>query len=243
MRNIYLFLALFVPALNAGAQQFGKELYKPIAGAKGVTLVLQAPNPIDISSKTPPKGIIYLRYMLTDNISLRGSIGYKKDKFKYEGVIWGGSTREKFVGDTAGATISLGIQKSFGYNAKLDPYLGVEFLYGLGRAQYNDAYYVEDPSKTGDPGAKQGDVVKIVTGKDTPINKYGVMPVMGFNYFMVENFAIGGELGWGIVRTTFGHLTEKIVTPSATTNTSTQDKSSHMVTGTGIIRLTVSAFF
>jgi hypothetical protein len=243
MKQIFLSLGLFLLVLNVAAQKFGKELYKPISGAKGVTIMLQAPNPININSAHGPRGLVFFRYMLTDNISLRGSVGYKRDKFRYEGIVFGGSAREKFAGDTTGASISLGIQKSFGYNAKLDPYIGVEFLYGIARAKYNDAYYVEDPSLTGDPNAKKGDIVKIVTGKDTPINKFGVMPVAGFNYYMVENFAIGGELGWGIVRTNFGHLTEKIVTPSGTTNTSTQDKSSDTVTGTGIMRLTVSAFF
>ncbi|HXA02921.1 MAG TPA: hypothetical protein VNW99_13080, partial [Cytophagaceae bacterium] len=173
MKETFLSFVLFLLVLNAAAQKFGKELYKPISGAKGVTIMLQAPNPININSAHGPKGLVYFRYMLTDNISLRGSIGYKKDKFKYEGVIWGGGTREKFVGDTTGATISLGIQKSFGYNAKLDPYLGIELLYGLGRAKYNDAYYVEDPTMAGDPNAQKGDIIKIVTGKDTPINKFG----------------------------------------------------------------------
>jgi hypothetical protein len=243
MKEMFLLLLLFLPALNGAAQKFGKELYKPISGAKGVTIMLQAPNPIMINNLNLPKGVVYLRYMLTDNISLRGSISYKKDKFHYQGVIWGGSTRENFVGDTTGATISLGIQKSFGYNAKLDPYVGIEFLYGIARAKYNDAYYVEDPSKSSDPNAQQGDIVKIVTGKDTPINKFGAMPVAGFNYYMVENFAVGGELGWGVIRTNAGHLTEHIVTPSGVTNTSTQDKSARTITGTGLIRLTVSAFF
>jgi hypothetical protein len=239
MKRILLTLTFFVLVLNAIAQKLGKELYKPISGAKGVTIMLQAPNPISINSVHPPKGLVYFKYMLTDNISLRGSLGYKKDKFKYEGVSSGG-IREKFVGDTTGASISLGIQKSFGYNAKLDPYLGIEFMYGIGRAKYNDAYHVEDPTIA---GGSKGDVVRIVTGKDTPINKFGLMPVMGFNSYMVENFAIGAEMGWGIVRTNFGHLTEHIVTPSGVTDTSTKDKSSDTATGTGIIRLTISAFF
>ncbi|MFL5730226.1 MAG: hypothetical protein ACJ75J_12140 [Cytophagaceae bacterium] len=243
MKRLFLALPLWLLVLNAAAQKFGKELYKPIAGAKGVTIVLQSPNPIAFAGiNQHPRGIAFFRYYITDNISLRGSLGYKKNKFKYEGVIWGGATREKFVGDTTGISISLGIQKSFGYNAKLDPYLGLEFLYGTGRAKYNDAYYVENADMTDDPYDNNGDYMKII-GHDTPINRYGVMPVAGFNYFMVENFAIGGELGWGIMRTTFGHLTEHIVTPSATTSTSTQDKSSNVATGLGQIRLTVSAFF
>jgi hypothetical protein len=243
MKRIFLALPLLLLALSVTAQKFGKELYKPISGAKGITIALQSPNPIAFSgANNKPRGVAYFRYYLSDNISLRASVGYKKDKFRYEGVIWGGSMREKFVGDTTGLTITLGIQKSFGYNAKLDPYLGVELIYGIGRAKYNDSYYVEDASKTDDPYDNNGDYLKVI-GHDTPINKYGIMPLAGFNYFMVENFAIGGELGWGITHTTFGHLTEHIVTPQGAQDTSTQDKSSNTVTGTGLMRITVSAFF
>jgi hypothetical protein len=229
MKRIFLALPLLLLVLSATAQQFGKELYKPISGAKGITIALQSPNPISFSGANKPKAMAYFRYYLSDNISLRGSIGYKKDKFKYEGVH--GTVKEVFVGDTTGLTITLGMQKSFGYNAKLDPYLGFELIYGIGRAKYNDSYYDSN-----------GDFRKVI-GHDTPINKYGLMPLAGFNYFMVENFAIGGELGWGIVHTTFGHLTESITTQDGTTDTSTQDKSSNTVTGTGLIRITVSAFF
>jgi hypothetical protein len=228
---------------SAKAQKYGKDLYKPIAGAKGITIAFQTPNPITLNGPDKLRALMFLRYMLTDQWSLRGGISYKRNRFKYEGVLYDGATREKFAGDTTATEIRLGIQRSFGYNAKLDPYVGVELLLGMGRSKYKDQYYAEDASKTPDPNDTNGQLYLSIIGKNTPINKYGIMPFAGFNYFIVENFAAGAELGWAFNRINYGHLKETTTDLYSTTDTSTQDKSSNTVTGQGVFRITVSAFF
>jgi hypothetical protein len=237
---ISIFMLLFY--FSAEAQKYGKELYKPIAGAKGITIAFQAPNPITLSGPDKLKALVFLRYMITDQWSLRVGASYKRNRFKYQGLLYDGGTIEKFAGDTTGFEFRLGIQRSFGYNAKLDPYMGVELLLGIGRSKYRDVYTVQDASLTPDPNDSNGDFQKII-GKNTPINKYGIMPFAGFNYFIVENFAIGGELGWGIVRINYGHLKETISDQTGSVDTSTRDKSSNTITGNGVFRVNVSAFF
>jgi hypothetical protein len=230
-------------ALSAQGQKYGKDLYKPVSGAKGITIAFQTPNPITLNGPDKLRALLFLRYMLTDQWSLRGGFSYKRNRFKYEGVLWDGATREKFAGDTTATEIRLGIQKSFGYHAKLDPYVGVELLFGMGRSKYKDEYYAEDASKTPDPNDKDGDLYLSIKGKNTPVNKYGIMPFAGFNYFIVENFAVGSELGWAFNRLNYGHLKESTVSLYDTVDSSTQDKSSNTITGQGVFRITVSAFF
>ncbi len=244
-----LFCLLFVVTLfynfSHAQAKFGKELsLKPFAGAKGIIFDIQSPNPIDFSQTKPKAGLMF-RYLITDQISLRVGVSYWRQKQTFSGPVFGGGTQENFVGDTTLIKTNIGIQKSFGYHEKLEPYVAADLLFSFGQAVYHDHYTVTNASSTGNPGSQNGDYTYI-DGKDTPIKNIGIMGIAGVNYYLAENFAIGGEIGWSVYKQFWGHLTEtntqKSGNQTTVTNTSTTDKTTFTVTGQGIIRLTITAF-
>jgi|GEM_PF-4652954 len=243
--SIVVVITLFHAFLNAQSK-FGKDLsLKPFAGAKGLVFRIESPNPIDFHATKPKAGLMF-RYLITDKWSLRVGASYWRQKQTYTGLVFGGGTRENFVGDTTYIKTNIGIQKSFGYHEKLEPYVAADLLFTFGQATYKDHYTVVDASTTGNPSAQNGDYIYI-DGKDTPIKQFGIMGLAGVNYYLAENFAIGGEIGWSVVKAFWGHLTETDTQSSAgqvtVTNNSTTDKSTFTYTGQGIIRLNISAFF
>ena len=237
---------LLLHSLLNAQTRFGKDLsLKPFAGAKGLVFKIESPNPIDFSVTKPKAGLMF-RYLITDKWSLRVGASYWRQRQTYTGLVFGGGTQENFVGDTTLIKTNIGIQKSFGYHEKLEPYVAADLLFSFGQATYKDHYTVVNASTTGNPTSQNGDYTYI-DGKDTPIKQFGVMGLAGVNYYLAENFAIGGEIGWSVVKAFWGHLSETQTQSSAgqvtVTNTSTHDKTTYTYTGQGIIRITVSTFF
>src|SRR5947207_12786039 len=99
MKKTILLLLFFMVVFFASAQRYGKDIYKPMGGAKGFSIALESPNPMNWEF-TKPRALIILKYMLQDNIGLRLGASYYYYQFKYKGDVIPDAYYETFKGDT-----------------------------------------------------------------------------------------------------------------------------------------------
>lgn len=144
------------------------------------------------------------RYFATDNIAIRLSLGFSSSKttnnfYEFEADNTGGSGT--YVSRMGTTTIGIGGEYHFKGTEKLSPYAGLDINFGMGKAttegdQSNGAAWVAPDYSEKSEQKTAG---------------FGVGLIAGTDYYFVENFYLGVELGLG-----FNSYTAKEGTASVT---------------------------
>lgn len=144
------------------------------------------------------------RYFATDNIAIRLSLGFSSSKttnnfYEFEVDNTGGSG--SYVTKMGTTTIGIGGEYHFKGTEKLSPYAGLDINFGMGAArtegdQSNGATWVAPDYSEKSEQKTAG---------------FGVGLIAGTDYYFVENFYLGVELGLG-----FNSYTMKEGTASVT---------------------------
>ncbi|RZL44014.1 MAG: hypothetical protein EOP00_21775, partial [Pedobacter sp.] len=93
-------------------------------------------------------------------------------------------------------SIALGIQKSLGIRPRLEPYVGVDLIGGFGSSKSSTRTEIINENKTGETD-KNGDFNETINTNSTPFN-FGLAPLFGVNYYILDGIAIGAEFSYGI---------------------------------------------
>ncbi|MFN3405582.1 MAG: hypothetical protein ACK40G_15900 [Cytophagaceae bacterium] len=220
MKKLLLAASLLVSSVLTS---YAQDPEKPTAGKKTFTFGIQGINTFNLTGASVAGGTLLFRYYLSDNLALRVGANYAR-------------TANTSIDETASPTITTqktrtsdfflvpGAQVSLGDNQRVEPYIGADLLFGLGRSRTETI--VEGPGAT-ETITKQG-----------PQTHIGLIPAVGFNWWVVQGLAIGAEFNWG-PRWTF--VGEGSTTSGGNTTTSkTKSRSSNFTThGGGLITVTV----
>src|SRR5436190_6684524 len=130
MKKLLFAVALVVTTFTAALAQ------KPVAGTKGFTFGLTGLSSLGVTG-TNQTGLntLLFRYYVADGLAARVGLGYSKigTKTETDNTKTLGTKTESKSTSGGNFAITLGAQKSFGENEKLEPYLGADILIGLGK--------------------------------------------------------------------------------------------------------------
>jgi uncharacterized membrane protein (DUF441 family) len=218
--------------------------FKPEEGNYGITFGINGLQTVTLEPLS--SGTVGFRYVMANNLWARVNLNVTSLNTKLENTQGGYLTNNKTSGTNF--ALSVGAQKNFEGTDRLNPYFGIDLSIGnSGGGKTVNRTEVVNADSTLMPGDANGDFTEITT-KNPKGMAIGLTPVVGFQYFFAQNFAVGAEFGWGFFMNSTKGGETTIETKSGsntTTNTSTNNsKSSSSGFGTsGSGRITVSVFF
>jgi hypothetical protein len=215
--------------------------YKPEEGTYGITFGITGLNTINLEPLA--SGTVGFRYAMANNIWARVNLNLTSTSTKFVNTQNGIETTNKTSG--MNYALSIGAQKNFEGTDRLNPYFGVDLSIGnSGGGKTVNRSEVMNADSTFNPSDKNGDYYQTTT-KNSKGMSIGLTPVVGFQYFFAQNFAVGGEFGWGFYTgSTKGGETTTEGTGITTTTTKNESKSSAGGLGTsGSGKITVTVFF
>lgn len=239
MKKTLLTLAL----LTLGASTLFAQ-YKPEEGTYGITFGITGLQTVNLEPLS--SGTVGFRYVMANNLWARVNLNVTSLATKSENTTGGILTTNKTNG--MNYALSIGAQKNFEGTDRLNPYFGIDLSIGnSGGGKTVNRSEVVNADSTQTPGDANGDFYQTTT-KNSKGMSIGLTPVVGFQYFFAQNFAVGGEFGWGFFMNSVkgGETTVESKVGSNTTNTTTTNntKSSSSGLGTsGSGRITVTVFF
>lgn len=192
-------------ALTLGISGAFAQTMKPIAGEMGISAGLSSgiTGPVSGVGHT---GTLAFKYIVKEDMVAR--VGVNFGKLPGNGTfvsdtshLWiGGNGISQSTVKRSGLmwALSLGVQKSMNGTDKLDPYFGADIFFGGIAGQKNDS--TTDFLKSG-LTRSGGDYDKFVKSGMHTIS-YGIVGVIGFNYFFADHLAVGAEFGYGFESST-----------------------------------------
>lgn len=227
------------------------ESLKPVQGDLGVTLGINGLGTTNFNFNVGHTGTLLFRYYLSDDWALRAQLSITSSSTSQSytdsvGPYGNGSYSNS--NKYGGFNVGLGIQHSFQATKRLDPYLGVEVFIGSNTTTTDSDGFVSgkiDNTFTG-AGTQAGEsFTHMVTPGST--FTFGAGLVFGFNYFITNHIAVGGEFyaGFSINSIGDGTITNTVTDAGVTTTTTTAIHGSSNTTfspnGSG--QITFSYFF
>jgi hypothetical protein len=194
MKKIFFFLALTLPVL-AIAQ-------RPVQGMQSFTFGLSGLSNLGVNSGASRTGTILYRKYTTDSAAFRFSafLSVAANRVSLDNEATG--TRAITQSNSASVNIAPGYQKSLGGSGRVEPYYGIDVLVGytftnsiIQRTEIINA------DTTFDTEDETGDFEETETAFGTPF-RFGIMPLIGVNYYLLDNIAIGAEFSYGLIVTT-----------------------------------------
>ncbi len=215
--------------------------YKPEEGNYGITFGITGLQTVNLQPLS--SGTVGFRYALANNLWARINLNLTSGSTNSENTQGGILTSTKTNG--MNYSLSIGAQKNFTGTDRLNPYFGIDLSIGnSGGGKIVNRSEVVNADSTFDANDKNGDFMQ-TTVKNSKGMSIGLTPVVGFQYFFAQNFAVGGEFGWGFFRSSSkGGETTVEGTGITTTTTKNDSKSSSGGLGTsGSGTITVTVFF
>lgn len=239
MKKVLLFAACIAIASVASAQ-------KPASGDMGVTFGVTGINIITVNTTPSNTGSLVFKYLIADDMSARIGLNLGTSKESTESTTTGVKTTHEE--DLTSWGLNLGVSKHFEGTDRLDPYFGADIIFTRGGGgTITDRTETVAEAESPDGTDVNGDYDQTVTelGASTT---FGLIPHVGFNYFIAEKLALGAEFGWGFARTataegktTTSHSNGGTVTTDPEVNTGTSKTSGFGTAGSGSV--TMSFFF
>lgn len=197
---------------------------KPGKGLYGVGFRLNAFNTTAITAWNPTSFINGAeglgRYYITDKIVARIGLGINNTSIKNDtsltekGLFGGGdpafankitktTTKGAYSQTSTAFLLNPAIEYHFGGTDKLDPYVGAQISFGTRGATTTNSS--KDISSVLDENNLNLGSSKVVTKVVAPGGSmFGFAPIIGFNYFFADKFAIGAEYQIGFTNTKTG---------------------------------------
>ncbi len=215
---VFTFVAVSI--LTFGQQ----DTLKPHAKNVGVTFNLTGLiNNISLGSLTDKNNnnAILGRYYIKDDLALRTGFGIYSINNKWStsdsigtALVTMDSVQKRFD-----FTLTLGIEKHLGKTRRLDPYVGADFVVGaIGKTKIN----VDEKTSDNTGTATRQHIIQQDGGA-----VFGLSGIVGVNYFISRNFAIGAEyqIGYQVQRFGGDYSETTVNTPISGQSTSTFTKS------------------
>jgi hypothetical protein len=180
--------AIFAVITNSNAQ------YRPVKGAKSFTVGVNGLDFLGFNANVSRTGAVLFRKYIADNKAIRASANLTTN---FNDMRLDDTTNGMTQFNTSSSyffTIAGGLQKSLGDRARLEPYIGMDAAIGYSRNSTTQRSEVMNPDKTFQNDMK-GDFVETKTKNLSPFN-FGLTPVIGFNYYIADGLALGGEFGY-----------------------------------------------
>ena len=227
MKKIFALLAFALLASGAYAQ-------KPVAGDKGITFGFNGLSNLGVTT-TAPTGTLLFRYYMKDNMAARIALNFGNSNLSTEMTDDSGTVTTTSSKSNSWS-IAVGGQMSMGSIDKLEPYIGADILVGSGKTGATE-------NKT---LMTNGDFTEMKVEPGSTFS-WGIIPCMGFNYFISDHFALGAEFGWGIGASNTGEgvstTTVKFGSTTVITTTKTPSSKGMTIGGNASGLITISAFF
>lgn len=171
------------------------------------------------------------RYFVQNNIAGRVTVGVSNTKQTdnfYELPDFSGETGE-FITKSNNWTVSIGGEYHFEGTEKLSPYAGLDIIFGGGKetTEATNATASED-----DGGVYTPDFSATT---ERPRSVFGVNLVAGMDYYFVENFYLGLEVGFGFSQTTVKEGTFESTVGGTTTSGSLNSENKNTTLGNNVI--------
>lgn len=168
------------------------------------------------------------RYFVNENIAVRLSLGFSSSKTTenfYETEIDNSGNSGTYVTRMGTTTVGIGAEYHFAGTEKLSPYAGLDINFGMGK------YTTEGDQTDGNTWM----ATDYSEASEQKTAGFGVGIIAGTDYYFVENFYLGVELGLGFNSYTFkeGSASTTVggVTVEATGNEAKQSGFSNNVMG------------
>jgi hypothetical protein len=193
MKKVFL-LALLLPVF-AFAQ-------RPVQGMQSFTFGLSGLANLGVNSGASRTGTILYRKYATDSAAYRFSafLSVSANRVSLDNEATG--IRAITQSNSTSVNIAPGYQKSLGGSGRLEPYWGGDLLIGY---TFSNAMIRRDEiinaDTTFDTGDETGDFTETETRLGTPF-RFGILPLIGANYYILDNVAIGAEFSYGLILTT-----------------------------------------
>lgn len=194
MKKILSFIAIALPTL-AFAQ-------RPVQGMQSFTFGISGLQNIGVSTGASRTGTLLYRKYATDSAAYRFSafLSVSANRVALENQATG--IRAITQSNSSSINIAPGYQKSLGGSGRLEPYWGVDLLLGYTFSNsITQRTEVIDADTTFATGDENGDFEETETQFGTPF-RVGAMPLIGANYYVLDNIAIGAEFSYGVIITT-----------------------------------------
>jgi hypothetical protein len=250
MKKIILVLMFGCLATSVFAQDDNASI-KPVSGDLGVTLGINGLATTGFNFNVGHTGTLLFRYYLSDAWALRAqlSITSSSSSQSYtDSVGPDGNGSYSNSNKYGGFNVGVGIQHSFAATKRLDPYLGVEVFLG------------SNTSTTDSDGFVSGKIDNTFTGAGTQVGTssthmvtpgstftFGAGLVFGFNYFITNHIAVGGEFYAGFAINSIGDGTVTNTSSNAagttTVTSTTHGYSNTTFSPNGSGQITFSYFF
>ncbi len=162
---------------------------------------------------------VFARYVKSDALTLRFGLGFSGGSSKTLVTDSVGAALQNFDSTNSqfNGSILFGIEKHFETNNRLDPYIGAEVLLGrIGNTKIRSKLSLEDT--TG--------IFRSQTDEDYLGGiQFGIGGLVGFNYFVAKQFAIGAEYSLSYQHTSVGGDFNIVTITTPVSGNSTTDRS------------------
>jgi opacity protein-like surface antigen len=179
-------IMIFVGALTLSGTMFAQK------ATKENPFSLEGQLSINSTSGSFNAPSLRMRYFFADDLAARVSLSLNNSSstdYHYEfDNNKGGEGIE--INKKSNFEISLGAEKHFKGTDKLSPYVGADFVYGMGNKSAKWDKFEED-----------GYNADFTATSKAPISKLGLNVVAGTDYYFAQNFYVGLELGIGFQST------------------------------------------
>lgn len=224
-----------------------EKQYIPTEGFAGVGMNISGIiNNIGVSAAIDPIGsdVLLGKYYLTDKIVFRTGLGINSLNYKGNSTDSVGSSQVNIDSSFSQTALYLspGVEYHFLDDKRLDPYIGLSLSMGLiSKPKYQTKNSIIDTTGTLDIESNYQSEGGFV---------FGGTAVVGFNYFIARNFALGAEYHLGVFHARAGgdwELVTVVTTDSGTSSSSRKTGANRAAVTTvdlsSQLNITLSYFF
>lgn len=240
MKKLILALAVCLTTASTFAQDM-----KPVSGDMGFTFGASGIATMGVSTPNPTGSLLF-RYYASDNMAARLGINFSNASTTTTPSYMPGVSQTTNVTKSSSWGLSLGAQHDFTGSDRITTYLGADLVLGSGGGSSDMLTESIDTNGVVTTGATSFSTD--VSTKNGSTFSFGIIPCVGFEYFLNDWFSVGAEFGWGFTSTSVKDgTTTTTSTVGGTTSapvisTSKGMKSSGLGTiGSGMV--TVSVYF
>jgi hypothetical protein len=193
MKKILLAAAVIMASFTLYAQDANTYVNHnmPAKGTQSFTFGIN-PSPLNINSGVGRTNTLLYRYYFKDRMAYRAGLNLSFADNTSTNNNQSNKITTKYKYYTP--ALSFGIQRSFKTYNKLEPYVGVDLIGGYNYTYNSTKNEVSDPNLS-----NNGDFVQTVT--TTNGFNISLAPLVGLNYYLLKNFAIGAEFATGVTFT------------------------------------------
>lgn len=190
-------LLLGIIALVSLTGHANAQVAKPTTGDRSMTFGVNGLQFINFNTNVSRAGSLLFRQYIADDkaIRLSANLGVNSSNTSLEDTANG--REQTALNRNTNFNLAIGMQKSLGTRPRLEPYIGIDAVLGFSGTTNSSRTELVNADKTGNPNDQNGDFIDVETRTSTPF-RFGVAPLIGFNYYIADGIALGAEFSYGL---------------------------------------------